>query len=34
VASRLVTASSSRLKLERNDKVQPGDTLTIKQRLF
>lgn len=34
VASRLVNGKLTEVKLERNDKVLPGDTVTIKQRLF
>ena len=34
VASRLVNGKLTEVKLERKDKVLPGDTVTIKQRLF
>ena len=34
VASRLVNGKLTEVKLDRNDKVLPGDTVTIKQRLF
>jgi polysaccharide export outer membrane protein len=33
-ASRLVNGKLTDVKLDRNDKVLPGDTVTIKQRLF
>jgi polysaccharide export outer membrane protein len=34
VASRLVNGKLTEVKLDRNDQVLPGDTVTIKQRLF
>jgi polysaccharide export outer membrane protein len=34
VASRLVNGKLTEVRLARNDKVLPGDTITIKQRLF
>lgn len=34
VASRIVNGKLIEVKLDRNDKVLPGDTVTIKQRLF
>ena len=33
-ASRLVNGKLTEVRLDRNDKVLPGDTITIKQRLF
>jgi polysaccharide export outer membrane protein len=34
VASRLVNGKLTEVRLERNDRVLPNDTVTIKQRLF